>query len=161
MQIVELPPVHPGRSVPPPSTPRWLPWVIGGQAVVIVGLIAGGLWWLHGASDRPAPAPPSPVADYDPAFVPIGKQLRERFARDFAAGYEDGTKVFEAGQTRQQMIETGKTAIGDGRVKSFEEVAAPALNKIIDPEKAEDKITPEERRAFVRARRGITKGAMP
>jgi hypothetical protein len=150
----------PVRPVAPAAPFNWkgiAPWA----ATVVLTLAFGGyvLWDRH--NERPGPTPPTPVADYDPAFVPIGKQVRDRFARAFAEGYEDGTKVFEAGQTRSMMIETGKTAIGDARVKAFEEVATPALNKILDPEKAEDKITPDERKAFVRARRGISKGAMP
>jgi ribosome modulation factor len=162
MRLIDIPPV-----TPPPPRPastgfpwgRYAPW--GAVAALVLAFGSYVAWDRHEAKPGPAPTPPAPVVDFDPAFVPVGKQLRDRLNRGFAKGYEDGTKVFEAGQSRSMMIETGKNAETEERVKAYEDVAVSALNKVIDPDKAEDKITPEERRALVRARRGISRGMMP
>jgi hypothetical protein len=150
----------PVRPVAPAAPFNWkgiAPWA----ATVLLALAFGGyvLWDRH--DERPGPTPPTPVADYDAAFVPIGKDLAKAFAKDFAESYEAGTKLLAAGQSRQAAADTASHEFSTARQKTFDALASPALAKVIDPGKAEDKITPEERTALARARRGISKGAMP
>jgi hypothetical protein len=124
----------------------------------MIAVLVGVLGWEF-YKGRPSPTPPTPVADYDPAFVPIGRQLAAKFGADYASAVEDGCKLLDSGQTRTMANETIAKAFSTNRQASFDAVATNALAGLVPASKTDKDITADDRAKIARAYRGLAKGA--
>lgn len=126
----------------------------------IVGLLSANLWQLwRDRAPTPAPNPPTPIADYDPAFVPFGKAYAKALGPAFAKALEDGAKLLDAGQPRTPAEDTTQTAFKANREADFEKLIGPEIEKLSPTDVPDEKLTSEQNKALARAMRGLAKGA--
>lgn len=152
------------RPVPTPApiptpTPKASPslWQAAPWFVMTL-VVAGVLGWEVYKGRTPSPTP-TPVADYDPAFVPIGKRLAAQFGGDYASAVEDGCKLLDSGQTRSMANETIAKAFSANRQSSFDSIATSALSGLVPASKSDKDLTSDDRAKIARAYRGLAKGA--
>jgi hypothetical protein len=152
-------PVGPApRPYVPAGAPSSRTWVYVVAVLALWLATVGALvYWLR-PHPTPEPTPPSPVADYDPNFVPVGKRYAAQLGIDWGKSNEDIAKLHDAGQARAAAAGAGAERFKALREASYRSIVNPELEKVVARDAKDDSLTIDDHRKLARAYRGLLKG---